>query len=468
MGDSLPKGLNELVLEQQFALEDVLDRRALPEFTRSVEDLFGVSIRILTSAGAILADTSELPLLYRLLQRSKSGRLKINQTISQVLAARPELGKITTVPCFSGATYFVSAIAHEGHILGRFVVGPLLTKDAIHHSAASLNISDIAEAELEEALGALPRKSDAEGDNILHHLARTLDVLLYSGFKAHLASSMHLSSVRESFRELAEKNAKLQVAYDRLRELDRLKSNFLATVSHELRTPLTSIIGYSEMLKEGIPGDLNDEQTEFVTTIHQKGEQLLELIQSLLDLSKLESGTMSLKRRDVDCGALARDVALTLTPTARKKNVVLQAEVEPSLPAFYGDGERLRQVLLNLIENAIKFTPQGGRVQLSVRLAKELAHSPDGGGVVLGTGQRTVLELRVADSGIGIPEEQRERVFDAFYQVDNSATREIGGSGLGLSIVKRLVDAHDGRIQIESNQPTGTVFVVRLPLRRAS
>jgi len=468
MGESLPKGLNELVLEQQFALEDVLDRRALPEFTRSVEALFGVSVRILTSAGTILADAGELPSLYRLYQKSKSGRLRLNQTISRVLAARPELGRITTVPCVSGATYFISAIAHDGHILGRIVVGPLFVADEPSTSPQELDVPEILEPELLEALEAIPRRSAADCENILQHLGHTLDVLLYSGFKAHLASSMHLSSVRESFRELSEKNAKLQLAYDRLRELDRLKSNFLATVSHELRTPLTSIIGYSEMLKEGIPGELNEEQAEFVTTIHQKGEQLLELIQSLLDLSKLESGTMSLKKKDVDCGALARDVALTLTPTARKKQVELTTEVEANLPAFFGDGERLRQVLLNLIENAIKFTARDGKVHLMVRLAKEASDQAEGGGVVLGTLRRTVLEFMVVDTGIGIPDEQRERVFDAFYQVDNSATREIGGSGLGLSIVKRLVDAHDGQIYIEPNQPTGTRFIVRLPLRRTS
>jgi signal transduction histidine kinase len=125
---------------------------------------------------------------------------------------------------------------------------------------------------------------------------------------------MHLLSVRESYRELQDKNTSLQQAFDRLKELDRLKSNFLATVSHELRTPLTSIIGYSEMLKEGLAGGLSSEQTEYVTTIFEKGNQLLELITGLLDLSKLESGTLQMRSSEVDLSRLIDDVLSTLTP----------------------------------------------------------------------------------------------------------------------------------------------------------
>jgi signal transduction histidine kinase len=296
------------------------------------------------------------------------------------------------------------------------------------------------------------------------HLQATLDLLLFSGLRALLASNMHLATVRESFRELSEKNSKLQAAYERLKELDRLKSNFLATVSHELRTPLTSIIGYSEMLREGIVGDLNEEQKEFVGTIHDKGEQLLGLIKTLLDLSKLESGTMSLRKAQMQVGALVNDVVATLTPQARKKGVELLARVDESLPELWADTDRLRQVLLNLSENAIKFTPAGGTVTVSAALTWLDGGDLGGaGGVLMLPVKRKGIQLRVADTGIGISDDERARVFDAFYQVDSSSTREQGGTGLGLSIVKRLVDAHDGTIQIESNAPHGTVFVVTIP-----
>jgi signal transduction histidine kinase len=314
-----------------------------------------------------------------------------------------------------------------------------------------------------------PRVTDEAMDRLARHARAALDVVMFIGLKALLTGSMHLASVRESYRELQSKQDKLQVAYDRLKELDRLKSNFLATVSHELRTPLTSIIGYSEMLLEGIAGDVVGEQREFVTTIREKGEQLLTLIKGLLDLSKLESGTMSLRRATVDVAPLVKDVAQTMAPHAKKKGIVLQADVEAGLPALWADGERLRQVLLNLIENAIKFTPTAGSVRISAKLASMSAASgADEGGLVLLGAQRTAIELRVADNGIGIPESERGRVFDAFYQVDSSSTREQGGTGLGLSIVKRLVEGHDGAVRVEPNEPQGTVFVVAIPLKRST
>jgi signal transduction histidine kinase len=275
--------------------------------------------------------------------------------------------------------------------------------------------------------------------------------------------------VRESYRELEEKTASLEQAYERLKDLDRLKSNFLATVSHELRTPLTSIIGYSEMLTAGIAGELTQEQYDFIATIQEKGSQLLELIKGLLDLTKLESGTLILRKSETNVGALLDDVVQTFLPHARKKSVELSADYDAALPSVWGEPARLRQVLSNLTENAIKFTPAGGRVRLSAapRLI-EVGADEDGPAVVLRGLRRTAVEVRVSDTGIGIPPSERQRVFDAFYQVDSSSTREQGGTGLGLSIVKRLVDAHEGSVAIEENVPHGTVFVVTLPCRKAS
>jgi two-component system, NarL family, sensor histidine kinase BarA len=310
----------------------------------------------------------------------------------------------------------------------------------------------------------MPRAKPQTVTRIARHLKSALDLLLFSGHKAFVTSQMHLASVRESYRELEEKNARLQEAFDRLKELDRLKSSFLATVSHELRTPLTSIIGYSEMLSEGLAGELKPEQLEFVNTIHEKGGQLLSLIVGLLDLGKLESGTMRMKMQIIGIASVLREVVSTLAPMARKKGVGLSLEVAPGIADVRADSERLRQVFLNLVENAIKFTQAGGVVALSARMAEgEDAQTGDDEGMALLAPTREQLEVRVADTGIGIPTRERTKVFDAFYQVDSSSTREYGGTGLGLSIVKRLVEGHGGAIRIEDNQPKGTVFVVTLP-----
>jgi signal transduction histidine kinase len=240
----------------------------------------------------------------------------------------------------------------------------------------------------------------------------------------------------------------------------------LATVSHELRTPLTSIIGYSEMLAEGIAGALAPEQAEFVSTIHGKGEQLLRLISGLLDLSKIESGTMTLRQTELQLGPILGDVVKTLTPVAMKKGVELAFVDEAGACALTGDPERLRQVFVNLVDNAVKFTAKGGRVTVQTALVEARDDEDDSGAVLFAPLLRQV-EVRVSDTGIGIPADERGRVFDAFYQVDSSSTREYGGTGLGLSIVKRIILAHGGDVGIEGNEPQGAVFVVTLPSAQA-
>ncbi len=200
-------------------------------------------------------------------------------------------------------------------------------------------------------------------------------------------------------------------------------------------------------------------------TIHENGQHLLALIMGLLDLSKLESGTMRLKLRPMSIVPVLEDVVSTLTPTARKKEVRLELDVAPDLAQSRGDPERLRQVFLNLTENAIKFTPAGGTITLRARMVKEEAGSGDDeDGLALLAPTRVRLQVRVMDTGIGIPRRERDKVFDPFYQVDSSSTREYGGTGLGLSIVKRLVESHGGSIAIEDNDPEGyRIFVVSLP-----
>jgi signal transduction histidine kinase len=313
---------------------------------------------------------------------------------------------------------------------------------------------------------------------IAAHLERALELILFSGHRALLTSQMHLASVTESYRQLEEQNAKLAESYERLKELDRLQSNFLATVSHELRTPLTSILGYAEMLVEQIAGPMSDEQTEFVRTIMEKGEQLLSLIRSLLDSSKLESGTLTLHRAPTDIAAVVNSVVSTFLPVARKKGIELDFNIAEGLPKIFADAERLRQVFNNLTENAVKFTPEGGRIRISASMETSQPDDEDDDiGLILSAGRPTAILVSVADTGIGIAVSERTKIFDAFYQVDGSSTREYGGTGLGLSIVKRIVDLHEGWIAVYSNESMtkevmgggvttnkGSLFVVRLPV----
>lgn len=405
-------------------LEDLLPQDALREVAASLEKTCGLGVWVRSLSGTVLVGAADDESLAPI-------ALSHGQTIEHRVA--------------QGQTWVVGELEIDHDVIGRIGVGPFVV------------------SEQEDLRATPPRMSGERARVFLDHLRLTLDLILHARQRANYAATMHLASVEESYSELLRKNSALEEAFERLQELDHLKSSFLATISHELRTPLTSIIGYSEMLAEGMCGPLTKEQLEFVQTIRQKGDQLLKLILSLLDLSKLESGTLRMHPIAIPVEALLGDAISTMNPTASKKGVKLTLESGPPVPYLRADPDRLRQVFVNLVENAVKFTPKGGEVSLSVRLVDSTANT-DSGGVVLLAPVRRELEVRVKDTGLGIPTHERNRIFDPFYQVDQSSTREQGGAGLGLAIVKRIVEAHGGRIRVEENVPRGAVFVVSFPL----
>ena len=251
--------------------------------------------------------------------------------------------------------------------------------------------------------------------------------------------------------ELQERAVALERANARLRELDRLKDQFLANMSHELRTPLNSIIGFSEVLLDGLVGEINPEQRECVEDIHFSGLHLMEIINDILDLSKIEAGRMKLRLDTLDVPALLEEVRATVLALIEEKGQTLTLEVADDLPPVVADRIRIRQVLLNLLSNANKFTPPGGQITLSCR-----QESPD------------ALLFSVSDTGIGIRPEDHEIVFEEFRQVDGSATRETEGAGLGLAISKRLVEMHGGRIWVESELGHGATFSFLLPVSKSA
>jgi two-component system sensor histidine kinase BarA len=463
--DAAPNVLVEdVLLDGRIRIEDLIDREGLDELCRSFHALFGIPVRIYSSDGALLADAAGEQELCAYVNTTPGGRKACSAVVGAVRAQEPGEGGDVVHPCFTGAIYRIQSIEYDRRRVGRLIVGPFLPNSAVDPPPSLFATDATIQADRAKALmQKMPRAKAETVTRIAAHLKSALDLILFSGHKAHVTSTMHLASVRESYRQLEEKTGRLQEAFDRLKELDRLKSNFLATVSHELRTPLTSIIGYSEMLAEGLAGELRPEQQEFVKTIHEKGEQLLSLIMGLLDLSKLESGTMRMAMRTARMEAVLREVVSTLTPTARKKGVHLELSLAAEIGELRGDPERLRQVFLNLVENAIKFTPAQGSVTIRTRMVAAEATEGEEEGLSLMAPTQSHLEVRVEDTGIGIPAREREKVFDPFYQVDSSSTREYGGTGLGLSIVKRLVEAHSGEIRIEDNPPRGTTFIVSLP-----
>ncbi|MFQ5419429.1 MAG: GAF domain-containing protein, partial [Anaerolineae bacterium] len=241
----------------------------------------------------------------------------------------------------------------------------------------------------------------------------------------------------------------IQASNEELRQLDLLKTQFLANMSHELRTPLNSIIGFSRVILKGIDGPITTEQQEDLTLIFNNGHHLLSLINEILDMAKIEAGKMALAFEQVKLETVARAAFSTIRSLVNPEKVDLVYDVPPDLPEIEADPVRLRQILVNLLSNAAKYTRQG-QIRISAR------HE---------TGDDKLLVL-VEDTGIGIAEADFSRLFTAFEQVDNSTTRQVGGTGLGLPITRWLVESHQGEIWLESVVGEGTAFYVSLPLVR--
>jgi two-component system, NarL family, sensor histidine kinase BarA len=293
-------------------------------------------------------------------------------------------------------------------------------------------------------------------DAALDLLANALDLLIHHANARELAAATHEEAMRLTFAELTEHNQRLQRAVARLEELDRLKSNFLATMSHELRTPLTSVIGYTEMMVEGIAGPVTPDQHEYLTTILGKADQLLGLITAVLDVASLESGQLSLERAAVSLADVIGSELASVQPLAVRRGIVLDLElVDPGV--VFGDRRKLRQIVSNLLSNAVKFTPDRGRIGIALRRGPlDGPHDVQHG--------LTAVQLVIADSGIGISRDQVAKIFEPFFQVDSSSTRAFGGTGLGLTLAKAYVEAHGGRIWVDSSPGQGSVFTATFPV----
>lgn len=228
---------------------------------------------------------------------------------------------------------------------------------------------------------------------------------------------------------------------------NRKKSEFLAIMSHELRTPLNAIIGYTEMLEMGVAGDLSEKQNKYNRYILSSGYHLLHLVNDILDVSRIEVGQLSLNKSWVEIHPLMQEILSTFQELAGRRHVTLQATIQPGITAIEADHVRLKQIFFNLIHNAIKFSRENGRVDIIVRLSDD----------------NRFLVCEVHDEGTGIPSDFINELFKPFSQMDSSLSRQQEGTGLGLALSKRLVELHDGTINVESKMGVGSVFSFRLP-----
>jgi signal transduction histidine kinase len=246
-------------------------------------------------------------------------------------------------------------------------------------------------------------------------------------------------------RRVEERTAELQKALERVSELSQLKANFISNISHELRTPLTHIKGYLELLSSESLGHVNDEQRHALQVSQQSTTALESLIEDLIMVSLVSRGELSIKQEEVDIRRLTNLVIKSAAEKAAKRGVTLHASIDEDVPPVQADSQKIAWVLNQLIDNGIKFTPQDGRVVVGVRRE----------------GQNLVV-VSVADTGVGIPADRLDDAFEPFHQLDGSSTRRYSGTGLGLSLVREIVEAHGSMIEVQSIEGRGSTF--RFPL----
>jgi signal transduction histidine kinase len=243
-------------------------------------------------------------------------------------------------------------------------------------------------------------------------------------------------------------NDELGRLYEELEAASRHKSEFLATMSHELRTPLNAIIGFSQVLKQQMYGPLNERQTDYVDDVLSSGQHLLNLINDILDLAKVEAGRMELQPSTFQLPELLENAASMVRERATRQGIGLIVATDDSVEGMDGDERKVKQILFNLLSNAVKFTPSGGKVTLAARSTEEQ------------------VVIAVQDTGIGISADELDKIFEEFYQVGASRTQE--GTGLGLALTRRLVELHGGQLTVESEPGVGSTFTVTMPRHRAA
>lgn len=315
----------------------------------------------------------------------------------------------------------------------------------------------ITQEQLESALQyQIEHRDEADSGHLLGGILVKMNILTRSQLdEAVTEQILHLRAAleennRELERRVKDRTAELERAMNKLAELNQLKSNFVANISHELRTPLTHVKGYLELLLSGDLGKTSPEQNHALDTMQRATQRLERLIEDLILFSTSEHGQVNLRLLTFDLVHLAETIVRQYQQAAKEHKVTLTLEKDEDLPLVNADAEKITWVIQQLLDNAIKFTPPKGQVRIVL------------------TGTPDAVRCTIADSGIGIPQERIEEIFEPFHQLDSSSTRKYGGTGLGLSLAKKIIEAHNSTIQVHSKVGQGSQLSFQLKVARDS
>jgi signal transduction histidine kinase len=305
----------------------------------------------------------------------------------------------------------------------------------------------LADTELQHALTV---QRQTNGGKLLGEILIDLEYINQETLNAAVTEQIFLlkSKLQRANQSLEkrvqQRTIELEEALTKLSELTQLKANFIANISHELRTPLTHIIGYLELMHNKDLGELNDIQLTALATMIRSSSQLERLINDLIMYTSMENEDIKLYTQTIDLSLVFSSTITKMQGISQKQNIQLQSNIEDGASFVEADQDKLQWVLIQLVENAIKFSPQGGNICLSARK------------------EGNKIRISVSDEGIGIPEDQFQKIFNAFYQVDGSSTRKYGGTGMGLSLVKKILSLHNTEIQVSSKEKHGSEFTFLL------
>ena len=316
-------------------------------------------------------------------------------------------------------------------------------------------LNTLVEATHRFAKGEMPKIEKYPSDEI-GTLIKTFNSMVNEVAKSKMELEKELTRRARLLEERDELVALLQKANKQLKELDTLKSAFIANMSHELRTPMNAIIGYTDLLLDEVDGPINEDQKASLKKVAANARHLLQLINDVLDISKIESGKIELRPKEVDLKGLIEGIMVTFEPLIAKKGLTFSFNIEQGAEKLYVDEDKTKQILINLISNAVKFTHQGS-ITIKAKVS-ERGKDKDG--------NPQFIEIAVTDTGIGIKKEDLDKIFDKFAQADVSTTRQYEGTGLGLSIVRGLTALHKGMVWAESEVGKGSTFYVLLPFKK--